>query len=69
MVIIMLEIKSFLGEWKAVTKEVAENFYKHFCKHATAIRWEDKQKYFNENHIRGGHVEFNGKIKIDEEVH
>lgn len=63
----MLEIKAFFGEWKETTKEQAESFYKIFCDGATAIKWEDRQKYFNENHIRGGHVMLNGKVETTEE--
>lgn len=63
----MLEIKAFFGEWKEATKEQAESFYKIFCEGATAIKWEDKQKYFNEHHIRGGHVMLNGKVETTEE--
>lgn len=63
----MLEIKAFFGEWKEATKEQAESFYKIFCEGATAIKWEDKQKYFNEHHIRGSHVMLNGKVETTEE--
>lgn len=63
----MLEIKAFFGEWKEATKEQAESFYKTFCEGATAINWEDRQKYFNEHHIKGGHIMLNGKVKITEE--
>lgn len=58
-----LEIKTFLGEWKEVTKEQAESFYNHFYKHSTAIKKEEKQKYFNKNHIRGGYITLNGEVK------
>ena len=47
----MLEIKAFFGEWKEATKEQAERFYKTFCEGSAAIKWEDKQKYFNEHFI------------------
>lgn len=63
----MLEIREFFGEWKETTKEQAESFYKTFCEGATTIKWEDRQKYFNEHHIRGGHVMVNGKIETTEE--
>ena len=63
----MLEIKAFFGEWKEATKEQAESFYKTFCEGATAIKWEDRRKYFNEHHIRGGHVMVNGKVETTEE--
>lgn len=63
----MLEIKAFFGEWKEVTKEQAESFYKVFCEGATAIKWKDRQKYFNDHHIRGGHIILNGKVETTEE--
>lgn len=63
----MLEIKAFFGEWKEATKEQAENFYQTFLCGATAIKCEDRQKYFNEHHIRGGHVMMNGKVETTEE--
>lgn len=59
----MVEIKTFLGKWKKATKEEAENFYKHFCEHSTAIKKEDKQNYFNKNHIRDGYITLNGEVK------
>ena len=63
----MLEIKWFFKEWKKVTKEQAEILYKYFYKHATAVKWENKQKYFNDNYIRGGHVLYDGTIETTEE--
>lgn len=63
----MLEIKDFFGSWEKVTKEQAERFYNFFMEHATAIKIREKHKYFNENHIRGGHVMLNGKIETEEE--
>lgn len=63
----MLEIKVFFGGWKEVTKEQAENYYKTFCNGATAIKWKDRQKYFNEHHIRGGHIMSTGKVETTEE--
>lgn len=63
----MLEIKTFFGEWKEVTKEQAESFYKVFCEGATTIKWKDRQKYFNDHHIRGGHIVLNGKVETTEE--
>ncbi len=63
----MLEIKAFFGEWKEATKEQAENFYKTFCEGSTAIKWQDKQDYFNKHHIRGGHIIANGKAETTEE--
>lgn len=49
----MLEIKAFLGDWKEVTKEQAEDFYRTFQNSSTTIKADDKHKYFNEHHIRG----------------
>lgn len=63
----MLEIKAFFGEWKEVTKEQAESFYKTFCEGSTAIKLQDKQEYFNKHHIRGGHIMANGKVETTEE--
>lgn len=63
----MLEIKAFFGEWKEVTKEQAESFYKTFCKGSTAIKLQDKQECFNKHHIRGGHIMANGKVETTEE--
>ncbi len=63
----MLEIKAFFGEWKEATKEQAERFYKTFCEGSAAIKWEDKQKYFNEHFIRGGHVMVDGTVETMEE--
>ena len=59
----MIEIKTHLGKWKKATKEEAEIFYKHFCKHSTAIKQEDKRNYFNKNYIRGGYIALNGEVK------
>ncbi len=64
---IMLEIKAYFGDWKEVTKEQAEKFYKIFCDGATAVKLEDRHKYFNEHHIRGGHIILNGKVETIEE--
>lgn len=63
----MLEVKAHFGEWKEVSKEQAESFYKTFCEGSTAIKCEGKQKYFNKNHIRGGHVLMNGTVETEEE--
>ncbi|MCD7996410.1 MAG: hypothetical protein LUH21_04165 [Clostridiales bacterium] len=63
----MIEIKTFLGEWKKVTPEQAEAFYQHFYNGSTAIKTEDKNKYFNENHTRGGHIFYSGKVETSEE--
>lgn len=63
----MVEIKTFLGVWKKVTPEQAEAFYRHFYIGSTAVKTEDKNKYFNENHIRGGHVFCSGKVETSEE--
>lgn len=63
----MLEIKWFFKEWREATKEQAEILYRHFCKYATAIKWEDKPKYFNNNYIRGGYVLYDGTIETTEE--
>ena len=63
----MLEIKAFFGEWKEVTKEQAESFYKTFCEGSTAIKLQDKQEYSNKHHIRGGHIVANGKVETIEE--
>lgn len=63
----MLEIKTFFGDWREVTREVAENFYNLFCEKATAINSFERRDYFNKNHIRGGHVLLNGKIETEEE--
>lgn len=63
----MLEIKTFINGWQEVTREKAEKFYQVFRKGSTAIRLEDKQQYFNDNHIRGGHVLANGKVETEEE--
>lgn len=60
----MIEIKTPLGKWKEVTKEEAEKFYKHFCKHAITIKQEDKRSYFNKNHIRGGYIALNGEVVV-----
>lgn len=63
----MLEIKFLFGEWIEATREEAESFYKTFCDGATAIKGKDRQKYFNEHHIRGGHIMANGKVETTEE--
>lgn len=63
----MLEIKEPFGEWKEASREQAEAFYKTFCERATAIRWENRQKYFNKYCIRGGHVMTNGTVETAEE--
>lgn len=63
----MLEIKAYFGDWKEVTREQAEHFYKTFCECATALKWDEKRKVFNEKHIRGGHVLLNGKVETEEE--
>lgn len=63
----MLEIKAYFGDWKEVTREQAEHFYKIFCEGATALKSEEKPKVFNEKHIRGGHVLLNGTVETTEE--
>lgn len=63
----MLEIKLYFGDWKEATKEQAESFYKTFCDGATGIKGEDRQKYFNDHYIRGGHIMLNGKVETTEE--
>ena len=63
----MLEIKAFFGEWKEVTKEQAESFYKTFCDGSTNIKCQDKRDYFNKHHIRGGHIMAIGKAETTEE--
>lgn len=64
----MLEIKSFFGDWKQATKEQAENFYRHFYKTSTAIKAEDRRKYFNMHHIKGGHILRGGTAETTEEL-
>lgn len=64
--VVMLEIKSFFKDWKEVTKEQAEAFYKIFQSGCTTIEADDRQ-YFNDRHIRGGHVLLSGKIETTEE--
>lgn len=64
----MLEIKAYFGDWKEATKEQAENFYKTFCDGSLAIKCEDRYVYFNEHHIRGGHILRNGKAETTEEL-
>ena len=63
----MIEIKSFFGDWKEVTKEQAEDFYRTYQNGSTAIETDDKHKYFNQHHIRGGHVLVSGKVETTEE--
>lgn len=63
----MLEIKSFFGDWKTVTKEQAEDFYRTFQNGSIAIRGEDKHRYFNKHHIRGGYVLLSGEVETTEE--
>lgn len=63
----MIEIKTFFGDWKEATKEQAEAFYKTFQRGSTAIKAEDKHKYFNDHRIRGGHVLLSGKVETTEE--
>ena len=63
----MLEIKAYFGEWKEVTKEQAEHFYKTFCEGTTALKGDEKRKHFNKCHIRGGHVLMNGTVETTEE--
>lgn len=63
----MLEIKAYFGDWKEVTKEKAECFYKTFCECATALKGDEKREHFNKVHIRGGHVLFDGTIETIEE--
>lgn len=63
----MLEIKTFFGDWKEVTREQAEAFYNNFYNGSQAIKMIDKHKYFNKYHIRGGHVLLTGKVETTEE--
>lgn len=63
----MLEIRNYFGDWKEATKEEVERFYNHFHEHSTNIPYTKKNKYFNENHIRGGHIMLNGKVETTEE--
>ena len=63
----MLEIKTFFGDWKEVTREQAEVFYLNFYNGSQAIKTGDKQKYFNKHHIRGGHVLIDGTVETTEE--
>lgn len=63
----MIEIKPFIEDWKEVTKEQAEEFYKVFPNGSTTIKTDDKHNYFNDHHIRGGHVLYNGEVETTEE--
>lgn len=63
----MLEIKAYFGEWKEVTKEQAEHFYKTFCECSTALVGDEKRKHFNKCHIRGGHILMNGTVETTKE--
>ncbi len=63
----MLEIKTFSGDWKEVTREDAEAYYKRFCETATEVAVIERHNMFNKNHLRGGHVMLNGRIETDEE--
>ena len=62
-----LEIKTFFGDWKKVTKKQAEAFYRIFYEASTAIALQDKCRYFNDNHIRGGHIMLSGKVETNDE--
>ena len=62
-----LEIKTFFGDWKKVTKKQAEAFYQKFYEASTAIALQDKCRYFNDNHIRGGHAMLSGKVETNDE--
>lgn len=64
---IMLEIKAFFGDWKEATREQAEKFYKTWYEGSQNIAESSKHKYFNEHHIRGGHVLLNGTVETTEE--
>ena len=64
----MLEVKTYTGSWKKVTKEIAEKFYKVFYEEATDIDCLERHTYFNKNYIRGGRVLLNGKVITDEEI-
>lgn len=63
----MLEIKTFFGDWRKVTKKEAENFYEVFIENASAIISYQRHDYFNKHHIKGGHVLMTGKVETDEE--
>lgn len=63
----MLEIKAFFGDWKEVIKEQAEAFYNTWYEGSQNITESNKNKYFNEHHIRGGHVLITGKVETTEE--
>lgn len=63
----MLEIKAYFREWKEATKEQAEHFYNTFCECATALKGDEKRKYFNKCYIRGGHVLLDGTVETTEE--
>lgn len=63
----MLEVKTFLGDWKSVTRKEAESFYALFIKHATAIKTSEQNAYFNTHHIRGGHAMLTGEVETNEE--
>jgi len=54
----MIEIKSYYGIWKPVTRDEARRFVKLMIKGFTAISSRnDKIKRINEYHLRGETVE------------
>ena len=63
----MLEIKMLFGNWKEATKEQAEKYFDTWRAGATNIPAAKKREYFNEHHIRGGHIMLNGKAETTEE--
>ncbi len=63
----MLEIKMLFGNWKEATKEQVEKFFDTWRAGATNIPAAKKREYFNEHHIRGGHIMLNGKAETTEE--
>lgn len=53
----MIEIKPVISDWKTVDVETAINFVSTVRKSITNIREEEKDKYIDENRLRGVTVE------------
>lgn len=53
----MIEIKPVISGWKVVDVETAIKFVSTVRKSITNIREEEKDKYINENRLRGVTVE------------
>lgn len=62
----LLELKTYDNDWREATCDEVASFYRYFCDTEKSLNSSEKQRYFNEYHVRGGHVLLDGRVETEE---